>query len=68
MRALFLQHDHVSPPGPVAEAFSRRGFDIVEAVVVPQESYLTPNVSFEHPDASQFFCVGADGRSMGCVG
>lgn len=54
MRALFLQHDHVSPPGPVADAFARRGFEIVEAVVVPESSYLTPNVEFEHPDASQF--------------
>jgi GMP synthase-like glutamine amidotransferase len=54
MRALFLQHDHVSPPGPVAEAFARRGFEIVEAVVVPKESYPAPNVHFEHPDASQF--------------
>ena len=54
MRALFLQHDHVSPPGPVADAFARRGFDIIEAVVVPEEKYETPNVNFEHPDASQF--------------
>lgn len=54
MRALFLQHDHVSPPGPVADAFARRGFDIVETLVVPEESFLTPNVTFDHPDASQF--------------
>lgn len=54
MRALFLQHDHVSPPGPVADAFARHGFEIVEAVVVPEERFESPNVTFNHPDASDF--------------
>jgi GMP synthase-like glutamine amidotransferase len=54
VRALFLQHDHVSPPGPVAERFAERGYDIEEMVVVPREQFLSPNVSFNFPDPTDF--------------
>jgi GMP synthase-like glutamine amidotransferase len=54
MRALFLQHDHVSPPGPVAERFAERGYDIEEQIVVPREQFLSPNVTFDFPDPEEF--------------
>lgn len=54
MRALFLEHDHVSPPGPVADRFMQRGFDIVEVVVVPQEAHSSPNIPFTFPDPGEF--------------
>lgn len=54
MRALFLQHDHVSPPGPVAERFEQRGYDVEERVVVPREQFLSPNVRFDFPDPRDY--------------
>ncbi len=27
-RVLFIQHDHASPAGPIAERFAQRGFDV----------------------------------------
>ena len=46
MRALFLQHDHLSPPGPVAERFAHRGYAITETSVVAPEDFHAPNEFF----------------------
>lgn len=54
MRALFIQQDHVSPTGPVGEAFSDRGYDIVEFNVVPAAHYPEPNITVDFPDPEQF--------------
>lgn len=54
MRVLFLQHDHVSPPGPVAERFAHRGFEVVEQVVVAPENFHSPNQPFDFPDPRDF--------------
>ncbi|MFI0411286.1 type 1 glutamine amidotransferase [Actinomadura sp. 3N508] len=54
MRALVVQHDHVSPPGPVGERLTERGFDVTEMVVVPEERHRTPGVTFEFPDPGQW--------------
>ena len=43
MRALILQHDHLSPPGPVAERLADHGYSIDEAVVVSSEHFHQPN-------------------------
>ncbi|NBU30243.1 MAG: type 1 glutamine amidotransferase [Actinobacteria bacterium] len=73
MRALFLQHDHVSPPGPVADAFAAHGFEIVEQVVVPGENFETPNVTFNHPNPTDFDVLVPMGSPWGawddaCIG
>ncbi len=65
MRALFLEHDHVSPPGPIAERFAQRGFEIVEVVVVPVESHNSPNVSFAFPDPGEFDVIIPMGSPWG---
>lgn len=54
MRVLILQHDHLSPPGPIAEHFAHHGYEVVEQVVVPADRFGEPNVSFEFPDPTQF--------------
>ncbi len=54
MKALFIQHDHVSPTGPVGERFRQRGFETSEILVVPQHQFGEPNVSFKFPDASEY--------------
>lgn len=73
MRALFLQHDHVSPPGPVAQAFADRGFEIVEQVVVSADNYEHPNVKFDHPNPTDFDVLVPMGAPWGawddaCIG
>ncbi|MFF0523970.1 type 1 glutamine amidotransferase [Actinomadura nitritigenes] len=50
MRALLIQHDHVSPAGPVTDRLAARGYDVEELAVVPAERYLTPDVRLEYPD------------------
>lgn len=54
MRVLILAHDHLSPAGPVAEAFADRGFEIEEQLVVKPENFTTPNVTFDFPDPTNF--------------
>jgi GMP synthase-like glutamine amidotransferase len=54
MRALVIQHDHVSPPGLVGERLVERQFDLVEHQVVPAEQFFAPGVETEFPDPREF--------------
>lgn len=65
MRALVLQHDHVSPAGPVGERLGRRGFEVVERVVVPAERHLTPDVRFAFPDPGEWDLIVPMGAPWG---
>ncbi len=65
MRALFLQHDHVSPPGPVAERFAHRGFEVVERIVVAPENFRQPNQPFDFPDPREFDVIVPMGAPWG---
>jgi len=51
---MFVQHDHVSPPGPVGERFAQRGYEVEEFLVVPAERYDTPGVDVTFPDPADF--------------
>lgn len=64
-RALILQHDHVSPPGPVAERFAHRGYEIVEEVVVSPENFHSPNQPFDFPDPRDFDALVVMGAPWG---
>jgi GMP synthase-like glutamine amidotransferase len=57
MRVLFVQQDHVSPPGPVGEAFADRGYDVEEFLVVPQERFARPGVDAAFPDPTRYDAV-----------
>ena len=57
MQVLFVQHDHVSPAGPVGEAFADRGFDVQEFLVVPEERFGTPSVAVNFPDPLAFDAI-----------
>ncbi len=54
MKALFIQHDHVSPTGPVGERFRERGFETSELLVVSESNFSSPNVNFEFPDFNDY--------------
>lgn len=65
MRVLILQHDHLSPPGPIAERFAHRGYEVVEQLVVPHEKFHTPNVTFDFPDPADFDALVPMGSPWG---
>lgn len=74
MRALFIQHDHVSPTGPVSERLRQHGFEIEERTVVPQHLFSTPNqASFQFPDLADYDLIIPMGSPWGawddaCIG
>ncbi|NDD26326.1 MAG: type 1 glutamine amidotransferase [Actinobacteria bacterium] len=73
MKALFIQHDHVSPTGWVGEALTRHGFELTEVLVVPEAQFETPNVPFEFPDFNDFDLLVPLGAPWGawddaCIG
>jgi GMP synthase-like glutamine amidotransferase len=73
MRALLVQHDHVTASGPVGDRLRERGFVIDEILVVTEENFDTPNVHFEFPDVSQYDLVIPMGAPWGawddaCIG
>ncbi len=73
MKALFIQHDHVSPTGPVSERLRHHGFEIEERLVVTQENYYSPNVHFDFPDAADYDLIIPMGSPWGvwddeCIG
>ena len=57
MKVLFIQQDHVSPTGPVGEAFSERGYDISEFLVVPADRFHQPSVTVDLPDPRDFDAI-----------
>ncbi|MGW2233362.1 type 1 glutamine amidotransferase [Streptomyces sp. NPDC001759] len=51
MRALVVQHDHVTEPGLVGARLQERGYDLTVITVVPEHRHHVPNVTFDFPDA-----------------
>jgi GMP synthase-like glutamine amidotransferase len=61
VRALVIQHDHVSPPGAVGRRLEERGVEIDFHEVVPEDHHLTPDVRTSFPDVAGFDLVVAMG-------
>jgi GMP synthase-like glutamine amidotransferase len=57
VRALFIQHDHVSPVGPIGARFAERGYDVDELVVVPEGSFHQPGVEVAFPDPTRYDAI-----------
>ncbi len=73
MKALFIQHDHVSPLGPVGERLTQLGFEIETLLVVPEDKYRDPNVTVDFPPASDYDLIIPLGAPWGawddgCIG
>ncbi len=73
MRVLFVQHDHVSPLGPVGERFAQHGFEIDTHLVVPESDFSAPNVATDFPDARDYDVLVPLGAPWGawddaCIG
>jgi GMP synthase-like glutamine amidotransferase len=57
MRALVIQHDHLSPLGPIAEAFTGHGFALEELLVVPADRFHSPSVTVRFPEAAGYDAI-----------
>ena len=73
MKVLFIQHDHVSPTGPVGDRFRQRGFETEEILVVPEAQFGEPNIPFEFPNADDYDVLVPLGAPWGawddaCIG
>jgi GMP synthase-like glutamine amidotransferase len=73
MRALFIQHDHISPLGPVGDRLAEHGFEIETQMVVSEENFETPNVPFEFPNIDNYDLIVPLGAPWGawddaCIG
>jgi GMP synthase-like glutamine amidotransferase len=73
MKALFIQHDHVSPTGPVSERLRQHGFEIEERLVVSQDDFGNPNVNYEFPNFNDYDLIIPMGAPWGawddaCIG
>lgn len=53
MRALVIEHDAMSPIGPVGDRLVQHGFEVTELVVVPAERHQNPDVEIGFPDPSE---------------
>lgn len=73
MKALVIQHDHVSPTGPVGRRLEHHGFEITEFLVVPEDYFSTPNITVEFPNFEDFDLIVPLGAPWGawdnaCIG
>ena len=73
MKALFIQHDHISPVGPVGNRLVEHGFEIETQMVVSEENFETPNVPFEFPNIDNYDLIVPLGAPWGawddaCIG
>jgi GMP synthase-like glutamine amidotransferase len=57
VRALVIQHDHVSPPGPIGDRLEERLVDVVLHQVVPEDSFAAPGVTTIFPEVTTFDLV-----------
>jgi GMP synthase-like glutamine amidotransferase len=56
-RALFIEHDPVSPGGQVWLRFQQRGYEIVRFNIVPPENFHSPNVHVQFPDLCAYDAI-----------
>lgn len=65
MKALIIQHDHLSPTGPVGRRLLHHGFELDEFLVVPESRFATPNHAVDFPDTEQYDLIVPLGAPWG---
>ncbi len=50
MRALFIEHDHISLGGPIWRSLEKHGYEIERFLIVLEENFSTPNVHADFPN------------------
>jgi len=54
MRALFIEHDHISLGGPIWRSLEKHGYEIERFLIVPQANYDSPNVTTTFPNFFEY--------------
>ncbi len=54
MRALIIQHDHVSPPGPIGQRLSDHGYDVELQQILSKEQIASPDIDVTFPSATDY--------------
>jgi len=54
MRALFIEHDHISLGGPIWRSLEKHGYEIERFLIVPQANYDSPNVTTTFPNFNEY--------------
>ena len=67
MRALVIQHDHVSPPGPIGQRLSEHGYELVLQQLLTKEQIAEPGVEVEFPSATDFDLIVPMGAVFRCM-
>lgn len=73
MKALIIQHFHMSPTGPIGERLRHHGFELDEFLVVPAEHYDDPNIEVNFPPFEDYDLIVPLGAPWGawddgCIG
>ena len=54
MRALFIEHDHISLGGPIWRSLEKHGYEIERFLIVPQANYDSPNIITTFPNFNEY--------------
>lgn len=65
MRALFIEHDHVSLGGPIWRAFEKHGYEIERFLVISERDYANPNINVSFPNFFEFDVIVPMGAPYG---
>ena len=65
MRALFIEHDHVSLGGPIWRAFEKHGYEIERFLVISESDSANPNINVTFPNFAQFDVIVPMGAPWG---
>ena len=54
MRALFIEHDHISLGGPIWRSLEKLGYEIERFLIVPESNYDSPNITTTFPNFNEY--------------
>jgi len=54
MRALFIEHDHISLGGPIWRSLEKHGYEIERFLIVPESNYDSPNITTIFPNFNEY--------------
>ena len=54
MRALFIEHDHISLGGPIWRSLEKHGYEIERFLIVPESNYDNPNIEVTFPNFNEY--------------
>jgi GMP synthase-like glutamine amidotransferase len=54
VRALFIEHDHISLGGPIWRSLEKHGYEIERFLIVPESNYDSPNITTTFPNFNEY--------------